>query len=222
MDLQTQHAIVITDADRIELDLGREFDLTMQEVRDVATQIYRGFAGVSGLHPKGFNGTNAWAEGTAHLRSILIPKGWVPDDPSNQPRIVAPSHKLCLTVSSGTPDTGVPHRTPQTRNDKGAQTASSVQYNARQGTLFPMGSSNVVALPTTDGQALWFLLYYIDLDAREVRVELSRPNAMSETDRVSGWSVRYVIPPVPLLPELVDNNLFESPDIDFDVAPKQL
>ncbi|WP_435004708.1 hypothetical protein [Xanthomonas arboricola] len=222
MDLQAQLASAITDAERIEFDLGRQFDLTTDEIRDVALQIYRGFTGVSGLHPKGFNGTNAWAEGTAHLRSLLVPKGWVLDDPSNQPRVVSPSGKLCLTVSSGTPDTGVPHRTPQTRNDKGSQTASSVQYNARQGNLFPVESSNVVSLSATDGQALWFLLYYIDLDAREVRVELSRPTAMSEADRVSGWSVRYIIPPVPALPELIDSNPAESPDIDFDVARKQL
>lgn len=220
MDLNTQHIVI--DPDRIELELRREFGLSVNEVREVAVQIYRGFVQVSALHPKGFNGTNAWAEGTAQLRATLIPKGWVLDDPNNQPRIVAPSSKVGITVSSGTADTGVPHRTPQTRNDKGSQTASSVQYNARQGVLFPMTSSNASDSPAPIGQALWILLYYIDLDARQVRVELSRPNAMSDADRVNGWSVRYILPAIPLLPDVADPNLAELPDIDFDVAPKQL
>lgn len=219
MDLQTEH--VIFDPDRIEFELRRVFGLSADEVREVAVQVYRGFVEVSALHPKGYNGTKAWADGTAQLRATLIPKGWVLDDPNNQPRVVAPSGKLSITVSSGTADTGVPHRTPQTRNDKGSQTASSVRYNIRQGVLFPMTSSSASAAPAPAGQALWILLYYIDLDERQVRVELSRPNAMSDADRVNGWSVRYILPPIPLLPGVADPNPAELPDIDFDVVPKQ-
>ncbi|MBU8976899.1 hypothetical protein JI752_012165 [Lysobacter sp. MMG2] len=217
--LAPQHVFV--DADRIEIELQRGFALGIQDLRDVAARIYQGFVRVSALHPKGFNGTNAWAEGTAQLRATLIPKGWVPEDPAGQPRIVAPNGKLSITVSSGNADTGVPNRNPQTRNDKGSQTATSVQFNARQGLLFPMQSADRAPVPTGVGQALWLFLYYIDLEAGHMRVELSRPTGMSDADKINDWSVRYILPPMPLFPEVQGNASDELPDIDFDVIPKQ-
>lgn len=220
MDLSLQPHVFV-DLDRIEVELQRGFALSARDLRDVATRIYQGFIRVSGLHPKGFNGTNAWAEGTAHLRAIQIPKGWAADDPLGQPRVVAPGGKLSITVSSGNVDTGVPHRVPQTRNDKGSQTASSVQFNARQGVLFPVPTANDTSAPKASGQALWVLLYYIDLDAGHMRMELSRPTGMSDADKINGWSVRYILPPISLLPNVQDQAPEELPDIDFDVIPKQ-
>lgn len=216
---------VVVDPDHIELQLRRGFSLSTAEVRDIGTQIHRGFIAVSALHPKGHNGTRAWAEGTAQLRATLIPKGWSPEDPHGQPRIVAPNGRVGITVSSGDAYTGVANQTPQTRNNKGAQTVSSVQFNARQPDLFPLVRRlETVATPTADarrGQTLWILLYYLDLDAGQLRIELSRPTAMSDGDRVNGWSVRYILPPMPLLPDVADPHADQGPDIDFDVVPKQ-
>jgi hypothetical protein len=152
----------------------------------------------------------------------LIPKGWRPDDPQGQPRIVSKDRKTSITLSSGNSDTGVPHRIPQTRNDKGSQTANSVQFNAKQGQLFPSvvaDNDSAVVQPRQDS-ALWVFLYYIDLDASEMRVELSQPTGMSDADRINGWSVRYILPPIPLKPVVDEPSLDASPDIDFDVTPK--
>lgn len=214
---------VIVEVAQVELELARHFDLSIRELRDVADCIYRGFVQVTSLHPKGFNGTNGWAEGTRQLRAILIPKGWHSDDPQGQPRVVSKDKKTSITVSSGNPDTGVPNRDPQTRNDKGGQTASSVQFNARQGVLFPLiavSSGPFRARPKSE--ALWVLLYYIDLDAGEMRVELSRPTAMSEADRINRWSPRLILPSIPLSPAVDDLPRDESPDIDFEITLKNL
>jgi hypothetical protein len=216
---------IFIDADRIDLRLKQQFDLSIQDVTAIAQAIYRGFAEVSSLHPKGFNGTNAWAQGTSTLRAMLIPKGWRPDDPQGQPRITSKARKTSITVSSGNADTGVPERSPQTRNDKGSQTASSVQFNARQGQLFPVvttSETDVARIPASEGNALWVLLYYIDLDAGQTRVELSRPTAMSDADKINSWSVRYILPPMLLGPVMEELPRDEGPDIDFDVAPKIL
>lgn len=219
--LSSQHVFV--DADRIEVELQRGFRLGIADLGDVATAIHQGFIQVSSLHPKGFNGTNAWAAGTARLRALQIPKGWVKEDPHGQPRITAPGGKLSITVSSGNADTGVPHRMPQTRNDKGSQTARSVHYNAGQGVLFPVQSvdQGTVAKRADGEQALWMLLYYIDLEAGHMRMELSRPRGMSDADKINDWSIRYILPPMPLGSELGDIDSDELPDIDFDVMPKQ-
>ncbi len=212
---------VFVDANRIELELRRGFGLKIADLEDVSTAIYHGFIQVSALHPKGFNGTNAWASGTARLRAIQVPRGWVPEDPNGQPRITAPGRNLSITVSSGNVDTGVPHRMPQTRNDKGSQTVRSVHYNAAQGLLFPMTQSAAVPRMRQEGQALWMLLYYIDLEAGHVRMELSRPHGVSDADKINDWSIRYILPPMPLNSEVGDIAPDVSPDIDFDVLPKQ-
>ena len=223
MELAAETQIIL-DVDQIELELRRHFDLSIRELRDVAGGIYRGFVQVTALHPKGFNGTNGWAEGTRQLRAILIPKGWRSDDPQGQPRVVSKDKKTSITVSSGNSDTGVPNRDPQTRNDKGGQTASSVQFNARQGVLFPLiaARSGLVRALDSGREALWILLYFIDLDAGEMRVELSRPTAMSEADRINRWSPRLILPPISLTPIVEEFPHDESPDIDFDVTLKDL
>ena len=201
----------------------RQFGLTLTELQGVADAAYRAFVQVSALHPKGFNGTSAWAEATSHLRATLIPKGWKPTDPQGQPRIVSKGGKLAITVSSGNSDTGVPERIPQTRNDKGSQTAGNVEHNARQHSLFVVTESDLPPPSATDGgEALWMLLYYIDFDARELRFELSKPTAMSEADKVNAWSTRYIFPPLQFGPEADSIRDDESPDINFDIMPKQL
>ena len=176
---------VFIDADRIAIELDRRFGLTIEELHGVGHSIYRAFVQVTSLHPKGFNGTNGWAEGTSQLRAIMIPKGWHSEDPQGQPRVVAKDRKTGITLSSGNSDTGVPHRKPQTRNDKGTQTASSVHFNARQGLLFPFAApdNTQVATPPAKGQALWVFLYHIDFDAGELRVD-DRLHEPAEADQV--------------------------------------
>ncbi|HTD28033.1 MAG TPA: hypothetical protein VK660_01455 [Xanthomonadaceae bacterium] len=215
-------AQIFLDPDRIELHLKRQFDLSVGELRSIAASIYRGFAQVSSLHPKGFNGTNAWAEGISQLRATLIPKGWRQDDPQGQPRIVSKNREISITVSSGNSDTGVPNRVPQTRNDKGSQTATSVQFNARQGVLFQMITADTapVVVQKLKDEALWIFLYYIDFDAGQMRFELSQPTNMSDADKINGWSIRYILPPLPLDPILDESKPEDSPDIDFEVTPK--
>lgn len=221
---QTPEPQVFVDATSIDVRLKASFDLSVKELHDVAHAVYGGFVQVSSLHPKGFNGTNGWAQGTSQLRTILIPKGWQPDDPQGQPRIVSQARRLGITVSSGSPDTGVPNRIPQTRNNKGEQTTSSVQYNARQGVLFPRASADARPPEVQNGSRalLWVFLYYIDLDGGEMRIELSQPTGMSEAKKINGWSVRYILPPMPLDGTEAVLPSDDAPDIDFDVTPKAL
>jgi hypothetical protein len=212
------------DTQVMEPRLRSLFGIGVEDLQSVGAAALRAFVGVSALHPKGFNGTSAWAEATSQIRALLIPHGWVPRDPQNQPRIVSGDDQLAITVSSGTPDSGVPHGNPQTRNDKGAQTAGSVNFNARQLALFPVTEAEgYVRTPrTAAGNQLWILLYFIDFDAHEVRLELSQPTAMSDADKVSGWSTRFILPPLKFGPEWDDRVRDEGLDVDFDIMPKQL
>lgn len=215
---------IFSEPESVDRRLRHHFGLSVADLADVANAIFRGFADVDSLHPKGFNGTNGWAKGTAAIRSILIPRGWLPADPQNQPRISSTDRRISITVSSGNSDTGVAERTPSTRNDKGSQTAVSVHHNAFQGLLFAVETMDDAPLNTgsaSDG-ALWMVLYYIDLDAREVRMELSLPNNMSVDDKVNGWAIRYILPPMSFAPEFDGLSNDVTPDVDFDVIPKSL
>ncbi|WNH50168.1 hypothetical protein PDM28_07735 [Stenotrophomonas aracearum] len=214
---------VVVDPIEIEDDISVRFGVSSTELKGVAEIILDGFSKVSSLHPKGFNGIRGWAEGSAAIRAVLIPKGWHPEDPQNQPRIVSKKLGVAFTVSSGSSFTGIETKTPQTRNDKGSQTSSSVRFNAKQTELFPVTGQVIPLRPQHGDQSLWIFLYYVDRDNKELRYELSQPTAMSEVDKVSEWAVRYVFPPLKFdaVWDSQDDDQDDIPDIDIEVIPKK-
>lgn len=214
---------IVNDLDEVSLFLGRQFGLPLEAFEGLASEIVAAFVGTTALDPKGFNGTSAWAAGTRGLRLRLIPLGWRPEDPKGQPRVVSKDNRIALTVSSGNANTGNLTIDPTTRNDKGSQTSQSLYYNRAQGVLDFGGNVTSIRGRTNDPreQTLWMLLYYIDLDWNEMRLEISCPTNQSETGHVIEWSERYLLPPISLGPHIDGNTEDESaPDIDFIVTPK--
>jgi hypothetical protein len=193
--------------------------ITAADLNATVVQIYRAFAAVGPLHPKGFSGTNSWADGTQAIRATMVPKGWKIADPNGQPRIVSPGGRYAITVSSGNPNTGNPNKTPQTKNSKGSQTSRSVAYNSRQGELFVNEPQENVISVAAEEQMLWFLLYYVDIEGKEVRYELSCPITVGDNDKVDGWAVRIIMPALRL-----GGGGLQSSDpgqtIDIPVKPK--
>lgn len=193
------------------------FGLTVSDLQAVARQCLSAFLSVGPLNPKGFSGTSAWAAGIEVLRAILISRGWMPEDPNGQPRIVSPDKKHAITVISGDADTGNPHGFPQTRNGKGSQTRRSVQYNSRQLVLWGQADQKPATfdLAGASEQLLWILLFYVDVDAQEVRFELSRPVNIADNDKVDEWRPRFIMPALSFRAP----NGGDTPDdgVDFDV-----
>lgn len=177
---------------------------------------------VGPLKPKGFGGTNAWAYGTEALRELFIPKGWVPVDPNNQPRVVSPDGKHAIAVISGDSDTGNPSREPQTRNKRGSQTLRSVAFNSRQGDLFPVLSAVGAGFDPdrARGQSLWILLFYVDVSAQEVRYELSRPVNFGENEKVDGWEPRFIMPALNFQARGSGSGPDDGIDFDIPVTPR--
>jgi hypothetical protein len=189
----------------------------------VIEQLLRDFRATGPNKPKSAPGTNAWQRGIEVLREETIPLGWTPDEPNNQPRAVSPDGTVAITVSSGDANTGNPNKEPQTRNDKGAQTSKCAHYNSQQGELFP-SQLNVVSLSRSaevaHGVELWILLFFIDLEKREVRYELSRPTSMSEKSKVNGWSHRLIMPPVAFDESSARHSPDSPAEVDVPVTPK--
>ena len=218
--------VVVVDTDEVHSDLVRDFGLTEDVFHKVAEHILNGFNGVSELHPKGFGGTSAWANGTYALTETLTPLGWVREDPRNQPRLVFEKKGLAVTLSSGCPLTGVnhPHLQPRTRNEKGSQTARSVNFNARQSDMFQVTNEVKLELKSSRENNLWILLYYIDIDNGELRYELSLPLSMDERGKVNKWVMRYIFPAIQLKVEFDvgedDGSEYFDNDVSVEVTPR--
>lgn len=198
------------------------FGVTKDELDGVALQCWMAFMSVGALKPKGFGGTNAWAFGTEALRALFIPKGWIPVDPNNQPRVISPDGKHAIAVISGDSDTGNPYGEPQTRNKRGSQTLRSVAYNSRQGQLFPVSSAvgERSKLDLAEGQSLWILLFHVDVGAQEVRYELSRPVNFGDNDKVDGWEPRFIMPALSFQARGSGGAPDDGVDFDIPVTPR--
>ncbi|WP_079437124.1 hypothetical protein [Zoogloea sp. LCSB751] len=198
------------------------FGVTRDELDRVVLQCWSAFMSVGPLKPKGFGGTNAWAFGTEALRELFVPKGWLPVNPNNQPRVVSPDGKHAITVISGDSDTGNPYREPQTRNKRGSQTLRSVSYNSIQGQLFPVSSAvrRDFDLDSAEGQSLWILLFHVDTGAQEVRYELSRPVNFGDNDKVDGWEPRFIMPALSFQARGSRGTPDDGVDFDIPVTPR--
>lgn len=188
-----------------------------------AMECYRQVKSATELQPKGSGGTLAWINGTAALRSQLLPLQWTIADINNQPRVVSPDGKHAITVMCGDAHTGNWNRAPSTRNTRGSQTVRSVNINARQFDMFADHLRNIPSIAPRSGeeQTLWILLYYVDMENDEVHYELSRPTNMGENGKVDGWSTRFIMPPLLLgAPGDYQGPPPTAPDIDIPVTPR--
>jgi len=206
-----------------EIAVERLLGIAASDLRATAMQCFRMAASAGPLQPKGSSGTLAWIYGIEAFRTQMIPKGWTPSDPSNQPRIVSPDSKHAVTVVCGDLNTGNPHGKPLTRNKRGNRTTRSVHYKVSQGELFPV-ERNIRQDFLSDSpteQILWIFLFYVDVENRVVRYELSRPINMGQNDKVDGWEPRFIMPPLSI--DAPDNDFDQpdaGPDINIPVTPR--
>ena len=197
--------------------------ITAADLKATALQCFRSASLAGPLQPKGSDGTLAWIFGTEAFRQQMLPKGWKPADPSNQPRVVSPDGKHAVTVACGDHNTGNPYvKSPQTRNKRGNRTTKSVSYNARQADLFPVErrSRQIFIDDQQSEQTLWILLFYVDLENRTVHYELSRPINIGENGKVDDWNPRFIMPALVLDAPEDNHGSDTAPDIDIPITPR--
>ncbi|QEU05000.1 hypothetical protein [Pseudomonas oryzihabitans] len=197
--------------------------VTAADLEATALQCFRSASLAGPLQPKGADGTLAWIFGTEAFRQQMLPKGWKPSDPSNQPRVVSPDGKHAVTVACGDSNTGNPYaKGPQTRNKRGNRTTKSVSYNARQADLFPVERrSRQMFIDDQQGeQTLWILLFYVDLGNRTVHYELSRPINIGENGKVDDWNPRFIMPALIVEAPEIDLESDATSDIEISITPR--
>jgi hypothetical protein len=204
------------------LRLG-QLGIAAAELLAVLETGYGHAAGCTDHDPRSLPGTLVWGKGIGHLRDLKRPEGWRAERNSNYETAVHASGSHQIALASGTSQTGVEHGPPpRTRTPKGPATSRAVKRN-RQLTL-GLGT-NIFTGPGVEGfavqdRATYLLLHYYDVDAREIRAELSRPEAM-EGKHISEWRERIMLPTLPFAEdvELLDDGEPDEP-IDVDVRRK--
>lgn len=203
------------DVNRRLAELGLETDDLLQS----ADRGFAAWASSTANHPKAFGGFHAWAETICGLRERLIPKGWERRDESNWPIVVNRGGTIALSVATGNEDTGRLDRDPLTASTKGPRTLNAIVANQQQ-MLFPEMVPPVEAL-NDPRRATWLLLVCRDVEAREMRCELSRPIGMDDDGRVDGWAERIILTSRPFDgigdALLGGNNGPQSPEITVEI-----
>jgi hypothetical protein len=156
---------------------------------------FSAFASCTPNHPPAIPGLWAWGETVCALGERLIPLGWERRNESNWPLVINKNGTIALSVATGNEDTGRKDGDPLTASAKGPRTVNAIMANQRQ-LVFPEMLPPVESL-NAPGRATWLLLVYRDIDAREMRCELSRPISMDAEGRVDGWAERIILKPRP-------------------------
>lgn len=145
--------------------------------------------------PPNLAGILAWGRTVRALRDTLVPQGWGISNARNYPTVVHPQDEWSLAVASGDSGTGVPDQTPSTRSAKGPVTENAVRRNQ---TSFADIDASFPRVEVVGPQQTWVLLFFVDGETDEVRLELSLPRAMTADGYIISWHERIILRPLPL------------------------
>lgn len=119
-----------------------------------------------------------------------MPRGWIPSNSQTFATIIDPAGVFAIVVAAGDQHTGLRDRTHSTRSEKGPATRNAIGTNQMAfAEIDPSYPWPRVVIP----KRTWFLLYYLDEDADEIRIELSLPAAMTGDGHVTAWRERRIL-----------------------------
>jgi hypothetical protein len=158
--------------------------------------------------PPSLGGILTWAKAVRHLRDLLVPDGWWASDTRNYATVVSPEGTVALAVAGGDKNTGNPKKLPATRTEKGPATQQAVHENQL--------SMEDLSESFPKGRQTWMLLHYVDVEAQEIRLELSLPAAMTG-GYVDTWRERVYLRPIPFDAEPFEGSEAEAEEIEITV-----
>jgi hypothetical protein len=140
-------------------------------------------------------GMTAWMKTVRGLRDQLCPIGFQGDDSGNFSTVVDPTNSFAIAVAAGNDFTGREDKTPSTLTERGPMTRAAVETN-RQLHLGDISEAfkKYKPLPPHEALETWYLLYFEDVQADEIRIELSLPNHMAG-DHIVSWLERIIVTP---------------------------
>lgn len=198
-------------------------NLTLDSLNEIGQRIFAGYSQATPHDAINAAGTYAYLAAVRGSRDVLCPLGWHAHRDQNLEMIFEPSNSYAIIPSSGDKNTGlngpfVPD--PQTKNQKGSQTDRKVIQNAHPCPLFPdLQPSPLIYIPKNN--PTWLLLYHLDKEKSELRMELSLPiNVHIFTLKVDQWKKRLILPPVTRDNVPRDPKKYQETISDFEVKRK--
>jgi len=166
--------------------------LNRRALFEICEKILSGASQITENDAVNASGSYAYLAGVRAKRDVLRKDGWKVSRKGNLELTSHPTKDIHLLVSSGDKHTGDPNASPRTKNQKGSQTKQVVYRNSRCPFLFP--EMNRPFQAEQDSSQTWFILYHLDKDKSEMRIEVSLPISFDENDlRVTGWIKRIII-----------------------------
>lgn len=134
----------------------------------------------------------AWGKITGCLRTRLIPYGWHAKQIKKQETTTNPDGQRAVIIASGDTNTGRTLKTPSTRSPKGSATKDAIDRNQLRFADMSLAFADDLSRANIPTET-WVLLYFVDNDVHEVRVELSLPSTMDNEGCISEWSERIIL-----------------------------
>jgi hypothetical protein len=140
-------------------------------------------------------GIEVWGKTMRSLRDQLLPAGWRRDNSRNYATVIDPADAFAVAVAGGNGFTGLADRTPYTRTEKGPVTRQAVLQNQGHFADIDAEFAKVSPRPASEMRT-WLLMYFVDEEADEIRIELSLPAFMSREGFVTAWLERIILSPM--------------------------
>lgn len=179
--------------------IGRLHDLGLV-VPVVQEAVEEGVAPViacTGHDPVQLAGILGWGKITRAFRDRMVPTGWKARAVRGQAITTSPDGTVSVIVAAGDENTGRDGGPqPTTRSAKGPATKDAVAWN--QHSFAEISAEFAKVAPDRAMARTWVLLYFIDEDEDEVRVEISLPTHIHDNGFVSEWHERIIVPAVEL------------------------
>jgi hypothetical protein len=170
------------------------------------------FRACTASHPVTARGYYFYAETVRALREILAEHGWTPESDGNIEYVFHAGRSLRMFVLAGDGATGHAEAHLRSRRSRGPHGRQAIHRNQLVMDLPGLSASGAGDGATTGA---WALVHHVDVEAQEVRCELSLPVSIGTDGRVEGWHRRIVLPDLPFnAPAIPERSPTEEIDIE--------
>lgn len=165
-----------------------ELGLKLSMLHEVLKHISGQMASYTDDHPSWGPGITTASEAVFALRSVTRAEKWYREEEKGFALAVHPSGKIAVNIAKGDNGTGDGRADLSTVSSKGPCTTNAISQNQ-----MTFDFSKVDDVPPQRRQT-WYLVYCSKADG--LHAEISLPSGQSNTDQISIWRERIILPVV--------------------------
>jgi hypothetical protein len=158
-----------------------------------------------------------WGRTLRRLREQKLPQGWTKAHLPDLETVISPDGGLQIAPMQGNKATGTDRMPKVCKTDRRPRTREAIEDNQ------PIPLKLFVDKQPAQTIDTWFLIFYIDRDMNEVRMEISLPDHYTGTANetiIDQFAERLILQPLDLDDAFEDTEDTEDDSIDIPVTPK--